>query len=61
VQVTGHRVPGYQLSWSEVAGYEQDGFYHIDPGVRIHGHRDRPHVRYAIIEEGKVTVVDDQA
>lgn len=59
VQVTGHRVPGYQLTWSEVAGYEQDGFYHIDPGVRIYGHRNPPHVRYAIIDEGEVTVVDD--
>lgn len=60
-QVTGHRVPGFQLTWSEVAGYEADGFYHIDPGVRVYDYLDhgRAHIRYAVIESGEVTVVDE--
>ena len=56
-QVTGHRVPGYQLEWGEVAAYEQDGFYHVDPGVRVYD--GQTHIRYAIIEDGEVQIVDD--
>jgi len=60
-QITGHRVPGYQVDWPMIALYEEDRFYHIDPGVRVHEYEndERTHIRYAVIEAGEVTIVDE--
>lgn len=60
-QITGHRVPGYQVDWPMIAAYEEDGFYHVDPGVRVYEDDDagRTHIRYAAIEAGEVTIVDE--
>jgi hypothetical protein len=60
-QVTGHRVPGYQVDWSMIAAYEESGFYHVDPGVRVYEYLNERHIhiRYALIEAGEVTIVDE--